>query len=329
MASNDLRRRLEVALASGAARDEIISALADERPFGPRLYVDSDSGDDLNDGMSAESPLATFAQVMTNIGDLNTKYKNDGTIIARGYFTEHVSAPINAYGWTIMSGAGGLPHHGTDGGTFLESNGCHWAADAGDAPLLILHEPGWAVFGLMMVPQATYDAIQLNRQETSAMFDASHSIIAHNRFFGPSARAGTAIGDYGGNSHVLVQGNKFESVEFGFESRNVGIAAQNRYEFVGNDFNTCKNDICGNFYGTLVERNRFRTAYNGSTHPNTVNLVYTADAGLAINSNMVIDNWFGDAASDVTIAKGYEPGTGDIWRNWVTDAASSVVTVPA
>ena len=330
MFSNDLRRRLEVALASGAARNELESVFAGSRPFGPVIYVDSGHGDDTqNDGLSADTPLATMTQVMTNIGALNTKYKNDGLIVARGYFTEHVTAPLNAYGWTIVSGAGGRPRHSTSGGVFLDSNGCHWAADAGDAPLLDLIEHGWAVLGLMMVPQASYGAIRFHREETATYPDASHGIAAYNRFFGPSAAAGIGIDDYGACSHLLIQENKFEALEFGYLASGVGISAPNRHDFIGNDFNTNKHDICGNFYGTRIQDNIFRTVYNGSTHPNTVNCVYTADAGVAADANIVLDNLFADTTGNVTIAKGYVPATGDNWRNYVAGTAAAIVAVPS
>lgn len=329
MFSNDLRRRLEVALASGGARDELESVLASSRPFGPTVYVDSENGSDNNDGLSADRPLASMTQVMSNIGDLNTKYKSDGVIRARGYFAEHVTAPLGAYGWTIVSGAGGMPRHATADGVAVSGNGCHWAAAAAGTPLLDLREQGWAVIGLMMVPQASYGAIRLHLEETATYPDASHAIIAHNRFFGPSAAAGIAIDDYGATSHALILGNKFEALEFGYKASGVGISAPNRHEFIGNDFNSCKHDICGNFYGTLIQKNVFRTVYHGTSHPNTVNMAYTADAGLAINSNFVIDNTFSESSLDVTIAKGYKPATGDIWRNRVTNTAADIVAVPS
>lgn len=330
MASNELRRRLEVALGSGAARDELESVLS-EKPFGPTIYVDSAHGSDTqHDGGSAETPLATFAQAMTNIGRLNSKYKNDGIIRARGYFTEHVTAPLGAYGWTIVNGAGGRPRHGTADGVFLDSNGCHWAADAGDAPLLELREHGWAVVGLMMVPQSGYGAVQLHRLETAATPDASHAVIARNRFFGPSALAGYGIDDVGMASHVSVIDNEFEGLEYGYYGHGGGIDAGNRDYFTGNHFTLCKNDIYGNFFNTTIERNFFHTPWHTTDHLFSVNLAATQDVGVATKKNMVIDNTFADVANDIdAVAKGYKGGTGDIWRNLATDQAAFNVTTPS
>lgn len=327
--SNSLRRRLEVALGSGAARDELISVLgASERPFGRTIYVDSGHGSDTNDGLSAETPLATMTQCMTNISALNTKYKSDGVIIARGHFVEHVTAPLGAYGWTLMSGAGGRPRHSTSNGVFLDSNSCHWSANALSTPLLDLREQGWAVTGVMFVPQASYPAIQLHREETATYPDASHAVIAYNRFFGPSTRAGTGINDYGATSHALIAYNEFESLEFAYQSGGVGISAPNRHVFYRNDFQANKHDITGNFYGTTVQENTFHTVYDGTTHPNTCNMAYTADSGTAVNSNQVLNNFFADTSGNVVIAKGYKPATGDNWCNHVAGTAALIVAVP-
>jgi len=58
MFSNDLSRRLEVALASGSARDEFISSLG-FTTFGTVFYVDANDGSDLNDGLSMDAAKKT------------------------------------------------------------------------------------------------------------------------------------------------------------------------------------------------------------------------------------------------------------------------------
>ena len=336
--SNDLSLRLEVALASGAAKDEIVSLLAGNAPYGRTIYVDagdggqdsdSNHGSDTNDGFSADRPLATIGQAFTNISALPLRYRSDGVIRVRGHLKEQVAAPLGAYGWKIIGAAGGRPRHSTSDGAFLDSNGCHWSeeATATNAPLLTLREHGWEVYGIMFVPESGYPAIRLRREETATYPDASHSKIALNRFF-QSGAVGQGIDDYGAGSHALIAYNEFEGLEFGYKSGNVGISAPNRHHFYRNDFNSCKNDIVGNFYGTKIEANVFRTVYHATTHPNTVNCAYTADAGVAANGNRVFDNHFADNAADVTIAKGYKPATGDVWRNFVANTAAYVVTVP-
>ena len=67
------------------------------------------------------------------------------------------------------------------------------------------------------------------------------------------------------------------------------------------------------------------TAYGVASHDQTVNMAHTADGTI----NRVVDNTFADASGNVTIAKGYKPSTGDVWRNKTTDTADDIVTVPA
>jgi hypothetical protein len=43
----------------------------------------------------------------------------------------------------------------------------------------------------------------------------------------------------------------------------------------------------------------------------------------------VLDNSFKDVAADITIAKGYKPGTTGQWRNWSSDTNVPIITVPA
>jgi len=79
--SDDVRRRLEVALASGAARDEFVSGLG-FLTFGNVYYVDSNNGSDLNDGKSMDKAFATISQaystVTTNNHDVIVLSANSG-----------------------------------------------------------------------------------------------------------------------------------------------------------------------------------------------------------------------------------------------------------
>ncbi len=45
--------------------------------------------------------------------------------------------------------------------------------------------------------------------------------------------------------------------------------------------------------------------------------------------NMVVQNYFMDVIADVTIAKGYTPGTSDVWNNWAAGSTVPIATVPA
>lgn len=335
MASNSLRARLRVALGSGAARDEIISLLG-ATPFGNVFYVAGSSSDmgasDTNDGLSSDRPLATPAQAMTNIAALNTRYRQNGIIFVTGDLRGAATIPADTYGWKIIGAQGGAEggRHTTDSGTVLPGNGCAWreAATADDAPLLVLDEQGWELHNFLMIPQSGYAAVQLSSAETAADFDGSHAVFSDMWFLGPSASAGYGLEDDGGMNNIRVYNCQFRGLEFGWKQTSVGIRSPQWHRWIGNRFINNKHDITMNALACEFRRNSFRTVYHGTTHPNTLNLAYTSDAGVAATPNVVIDNEFADAAADVTIAKGYKPATGDVWRNRVSNTAADIVTVP-
>jgi len=74
----------------------------------------------------------------------------------------------------------------------------------------------------------------------------------------------------------------------------------------------------------LFWRNIINQAANDANFK--MNLVAVAGQG---DLNQVLENYFSDVAANVTIAKGYKPGATDVWRNFVTDVAAYIVTVPA
>lgn len=76
--SSDTRRRMEVALASSGARDELESMLGFST-FGTVFYVDSDNGNDTtNDGLSMDSAFATIAQAYSK----TTTNKHDVIVLS-------------------------------------------------------------------------------------------------------------------------------------------------------------------------------------------------------------------------------------------------------
>lgn len=303
---------------------------------GVDLFVDTVNGSDARTGRSWDKALATVGQAFTLLETPKSyvlpghRKGSNSRIFVIGDVREHATAPLGVYGCQLIGGYMGQPRHATSNGAAVDGNGCNWrdTATPGTAPLLDLIEQGWEVHNMMFVPPASYGSIRLHREETTTYPDSSHAIISHCRFFNGSA-AGYGVDDYGSTSHALIEWNTFDSLEFAYHAGGVGISAPNRHTFRENDFVACKNDITGNFYQTKILWNRFHTAYNASTHPNTVNMAYTADSGVAASSNNIMHNTFADAAANVVIAKGYKPATGDIWRNWVTDTAAYIVAVPA
>jgi hypothetical protein len=320
MLSANTKRRLDVGLASPSAADELEAMLAGSLVRNI-YFVDSYSGSDSGyDGKSWRTPFATVEKAFTVVDD------ND-TIVVTGVIAEQITAPQDVFGVRIIGANGGRPRHGTDSGAVVPGLAAHWKeeATATNAPLLTLREQGWEIHNIVMVPESGYSCVKLHRTEQAAAMDASHAVFSGVRFVS-SGQVGYGIEDYGGAFNVRVEGCIFQALEYGIVQTNASIANFNGNEIVGNIFWGTKNDISVNGANNLIKGNLFKTAYHASTHPLTVDLVKTADSSVP---NFVLENTFADAAADATTAKGYKEATGDIWRNFVTDTAAFIVTVPS
>lgn len=282
----------------------------------PSWAVSTTEGDDdNNDGLTFRSPFASVERALEDVDDGDMVYVN-------GDIREQLLAPLGVFGVRIIGVTGGRPRH--DGGV-------RWREPASPAatPLLTLREQGWELQNLLMVPRTGYSAVKLHRAEDATYPDASHAIFRGVKFIGNVAittAGGIGIEDYGGMHNVLIEDCDFANLISAIVATNVSIAAPLRNTIRGNRFSLCENDIRLNGSGCIVEKNHFLTKYHASSHPTTVNLAYT---GAGTYPNRVVDNYFADAAADVTIAKGYKPSTGDVWRNYVTDTAAQIVAVPA
>ena len=285
------------------------------RSRGLDLYVDTANGSNNNDGLSWEQAKATMAAALALATDHSSIY-------VVGDVREQISAPLGIQGVRVIGAAGGRPRH---------DDGVRWraAAVAGNAPLLIVHEQGWEFQNILFVPQSTYSALKFWRAEDANHPDGSHAIVRGCKFIGPGGIGtpqGIGIEDFGGMHHMLFEDNEFCDLDFAIKATDVSIANPLRNTIRRNVFDGNKNDIAGNYNRGIVRENIFNTVYHATNHPITVNLAYTADGAVG---NQVLDNVFADAAANVTIAKGYKPSTGDIWRNRVTDTAADIVAVPA
>jgi len=154
--------------------------------------------------------------------------------------------------------------------------------------------------------------------------DGSHATFSECYFVGGGA-SGIGIEDVGGCSRVLVENCRFELLTgTAIKGISTGIAIPSGWRITRNRFNANTNAIAMSLTEGLVDYNNIRQTAN--TADNKVNLVAVAAQG---SLNQVIRNTFPDVAANVTIAKGYKPGTTDVWRNWVTDTAADIVAVPA
>lgn len=305
---------------------------------GPVLYVDSVHGQVGNTGGQG-SPFATMQAAFDKLTQMNgvvAGSASNGVIYVNGDVREQITAPLGVYGVKIIGLVGGNPRNVTASGVVLAGNGAAWRAPASPTagvPLLTLREQGWEMHNLLFYTKVSIGCVRLRRQEDADYPDASHARFVGCRFMSESA-LGTPLGfgieDYGGAYNVSVDGCQFINLEYAIYASNVAIAAPLMWK-VGllspNIFNLNKNDVFTNASGWVLANNQFLTAYNASTHPNTVNLASTATTTYG---NRVFANAFADAAANVTILKGYVKGnTSDVWRNFVTDTAAYIVTVPA
>jgi hypothetical protein len=261
----------------------------------------------------------------TTFTDLAPNLRSRDLIYLSGVLQEQATAPTGVFDVTIM-GAANRPRQATDGGV-PTGGGASWLAPASPValtPLLTLREQGWRIENIQFAPVASSACIRLSRAETVALKDASHAEIVGCYFVGGGA-SGIGIEDVGGCSRVLIEDCRFELLTgTAIKGISTGIAVPLGWRITKNRFNTNTNAIAMSLTEGLVDSNFFRQTANDSN--NKVNLVAVAAQG---SLNQVYDNLFSDAVANITIAKGYKPGTTDVWRNWATDTAAYIVAVPA
>lgn len=310
--------------------------------YGPTLYVNSNRGTSGN-GKSPKNAFVTMAEAFTALSNLQAATAgtaqagaaSNATIYVLGDIREQITAPLGVYGVRIVGAANGGGRNTTADGVELPGNGVQWRAPASPTaatPLLTLREQGWEFYNMFFYPGASMGAVRLRREESATYPDASHAKFIGCRFFGAGA-LGTATGygieDYGGAYNVFVDGCLFTNLEYGIYASNVSIAAPLMWKvgvYEPNIFNLCKNDIYTNASGWTVINNSFLTPYDGTTHPNTLNLAATANSTYP---NIVHDNWFSDTSGNVTINKGYKPSSADlVWTNHVAQTAAYIAAVP-
>lgn len=300
---------------------------------GVDLFVDTVRGATGAQGLSWASPLSTVEGAFERLDVpkyFSAEFKKNATIWIMGDVREQFNAPDGLYGVKIRGAANGRARHSTSGGTVVDGNGASWrqSSSVEGQALLRIEGQGYEFHNILFVPESGYAAVQLLRTATDTV-DASHSVFKNCKFISPGTRVGYGLEDNGGAYRIQVEDCEFVNLEFAWKQTSVSIASPSAHIWRKNIFDSCKTDIAGNFVASLFEGNYFLTKYDATTHPTTLNLASTSDAGSATRKNIVKDNIFADAAADVTIAKGYKPATGDIWRNFVTDTAAYIVTVPA
>lgn len=288
------------------------------------FHVDTANGDNGNDGLFAGQgeeyatghAFETMAKALTMIDSYDA-------IIVDGDVREQVVAPLGVYDVKIIGGAN-APRQATSGGVHT-GGGSTWRAPASPTAataLLELIEQAWEIMNIFFVPHTSSPGILMTRAEDAVHPDPSHARI-HDCVFA-SGTTNIGIKDVGGCYKVEVYDNIFQSTT-GYVVSSTGVAVPTLNRFLRNIFDRCTTGISGSFNYSYVLDNMFRMTANDGTVPK-INMKAVSNQG---TSNYVLRNYFPDAAANVAIAKGYTPATSDVWRNFVTDAADAVVTVPA
>lgn len=270
------------------------------------------------DGNGPRGSFLTMADCFNHV-------RSRDVIILGGVLREQVVAPLDVYDVTII-GAANNPRQATSGGV-PTGGGASWLAPTSPTaltPLLELRAAGWKLVNLQFTPTTSSACVRLTRSAVTDTIDASHAAFVGCAFQANGATTPIGIEDNGGCGFVTVDDCRFESLTTAIKGLNTAAAVPLRWKVRNNYFWRNTNAIGMSSSQGLFWRNFINQAANDANFK--VNLVAVAGQG---DLNQVLDNQFSDAAANVTIAKGYKPGTTDVWRNWVTDSAAMIVTVPA
>ncbi len=278
---------------------------------GTTYFVDTVNGNDGYDGKapsadgSGSGPLSTVERAFELVADNDVVY-------LKGDIREEVLAPLGVTGVTLIGNVGGQTRH---------DDGCRWREPASGATtggaLLTLREQGWEVRNILFVPKSDATALRVRRAEDAVYPDGSHAKIVGCKFIGASIATQKGLEDVGGCHHVLVQDCEFITLQRGIINTSTAIANPLRWTIKGNVFRDETTHLDMPLTQSIVRDNVFDEA--------TTNLDTSGGAGV----NFVIDNYFANDASDITISDGYTGHASDIWRNFSSATAAMTVGVPA
>lgn len=268
-------------------------------------------------GPAGAFTFATFAALAPHL-------KSRDTIILSGVLREQAVCPVGVYDVTVI-GAANKPRQATNGGV-PTGGGASWLAPTSptaSTPLIRVIEQGWSFINIQFAPVAASACITFDRRESATIPDSSHGLVSGCYFStGGSAGHGVELIEV---KKIVIEDCIFEALTGAGghaikSTAGAGIANVNHCEILRNKFVQNANDIFVVGDRCLVKDNVFYST-NPVTAGNRVNFAGGTDTA-------VLDNFFKDVSADITIAKGYKPGTTGHWRNWASDAADPIVAVP-
>lgn len=272
-------------------------------------------------------PRNPSRNLFTSFTALKPNLKSRDTIFLIGVLREQAVAPLNVYDVSLI-GIANTPRQATSGGTPTGGGACWLAPSSGAVaatPLLELVAQGWNIQNIEFTPHTSSAAIRYTRSASVDTTDASHSVVENCLFAANGGSGQIGIEDNGGCRSITIRGNRFQGLTgTAIKGLNTAAAVPLDWDIDSNRFNSNTNAIAMSATQSYVRNNYIQQTVNDTNQK--VNLIAVSAQG---SLNQVINNIFPDAAANVTIAKGYKPGTGDVWRNYVTDTADYIVTVPA
>jgi hypothetical protein len=263
----------------------------------------------------------------TTFTDLAPNLRSRDLIYLGGVLREQAVAPLDVYDVSLL-GAANTPRQSTSGGV-PTGGGATWMAPASGAvaatPLLELRTQGWNIENISFTPHTNSAAIRLTRSASIDTIDASHFRISNCLLAAQGGSGQIGIEDAGGSGFGIIEDCRFLNLTgTAIKGLSTGADVPTGWRITRNRFNGNTNAIGMSLKEGLVDWNYIRQTADDANFK--VNLVAVAGQG---SFNQVMHNIFSDVVANITIAKGYKPGTSDVWRNWGTGAADEIIVVPA
>lgn len=289
-------------VADGVAGDiELSIGLSSHGTF---YYVNPNSGNDTNNGLSWDGAFLTMAAAFAAIS-------SGDTIFFKGKIKEQLTAPTHVFDITIV-GASNRPRH-ADAAPVGSESGATWttlATPATTTPLLTLQHQGWRLVNFVMAgPSASACVLQYRDNAAGeAEKDSSHAEYHNIRF--ASGRDG--IEDSGGCYNIGVFDCTFHDLT-GWAIKHTagaGVADAYRWQIKGNRFQGCSTWI-GDFH-----------PHQWEITDNTVGEITTPGllTGGGSGHNVIVRNVFDIAAASFDPVGGFTGHATDVWSNYLTDA---------
>jgi hypothetical protein len=263
----------------------------------------------------------------TTFTDLAPNLRSRDLIYLGGVLREQAVAPLDIYDVTLL-GVANTPRQSTSGGV-PTGGGATWMAPASGAvaatPLLELRAQGWNIENISFTPHTSSAGIRLTRSASVDTIDAGHFRISNCLFAAQGGSGQIGIEDTAGSGFGIIEDCRFLQLT-GTAIKGLGTGADNPtgWRITRNRFNANTHAIAINLKEGLVDHNYIRQTADDTNFKVNFNA-----AGTIGSFNQVIKNIFSDVVANITIAKGYKPGTSDVWRNWGTGAADEIIVVPA